>query len=57
MTTPSARSTCSVSIAGTILAAMGLNPFGTRTHGWADYLMVAGAVVACLALVAWALLG
>jgi hypothetical protein len=36
---------------------MGLNPFGTRRRGAADYLMVAGAVLACVALVAWALLG
>ncbi len=36
---------------------MGLNPFGQRRHGAADYLMVAGAVVACIVLVLWAFLG
>jgi hypothetical protein len=36
---------------------MGLNPFRQHRRGLADYLMVAGAVLACALLVAWALLG
>ncbi|MGK2948064.1 MAG: hypothetical protein ACSLFP_05795 [Acidimicrobiales bacterium] len=42
---------------GTILAAMGLNPFRPQRRTAADYLMVAGALLACVALVAWAFLG
>ena len=57
VTTPSARSTCSVSIAGTILTRMGLNPFRQQRRSPADYLMVAGAVLACLLLILWALFG
>jgi len=36
---------------------MGFNPHARTRKGPADYLMVAAAVVVCLALVAWALLG
>jgi hypothetical protein len=36
---------------------MGLNPFRQHRRGIADYLMVAGAVVVCVALVVWAFLG
>jgi hypothetical protein len=36
---------------------MGLNPFHQHRRSTADYLMVAGAVVACALLVAWAVLG
>jgi hypothetical protein len=36
---------------------MGLNPFRQHRHTPADYLMVAAAVVVCLALVLWAFLG
>jgi hypothetical protein len=36
---------------------MGLNPFRQQRRSTADYLMVAGAVLACILLVAWALLG
>jgi hypothetical protein len=36
---------------------MGLNPFRQQRRTPADYLMVAGAVLACLALVLWAFLG
>ena len=57
VTTPSARSTCRVSMGGTILAAMGLNPFRQHRRTPVDYLMVVGAVVVCLALVLWAMLG
>jgi hypothetical protein len=36
---------------------MGLNPFHQHRRSLADYLMVAGAILACVLLVAWALLG
>jgi hypothetical protein len=36
---------------------MGLNPFRQHRHSAADYLMVLGAVVVCVALVVWAFLG
>jgi hypothetical protein len=36
---------------------MGLNPFRQHRRSAADYLMVAGAVLACLLLVLWALFG
>jgi hypothetical protein len=36
---------------------VGLNPFHPRRRAPADVLMVAGALVVCAALVAWALLG
>jgi len=36
---------------------MGFNPHARTRKGPADYLMVAAAVVVCLALLAWALLG
>jgi len=36
---------------------MGFYPHARTRKGPADYLMVAAAVVVCLALVAWALLG
>jgi hypothetical protein len=37
--------------------AMGLNPFRQQRRSPADYLMVAGAVLACVLLVLWALFG
>jgi hypothetical protein len=36
---------------------MGLNPFRQHRRTAADYLMVAGALVVCVALVLWAFLG
>jgi len=36
---------------------MGLNPYRKQRRSPADYVMVAGAVMACAALVLWALLG
>lgn len=36
---------------------MGLNPFRQQGRSIADYLMVAGAVIVTLLLVAWAFLG
>ena len=36
---------------------MGFNPHRQYRRNTADYLMVAGAVIACVALVAWALFG
>jgi hypothetical protein len=42
---------------GTILAAMGLNPFHQHRRTPVDYLMVVAAVAVCVALVLWAFLG
>jgi hypothetical protein len=42
---------------GTILAPMGFNPFRPQRRSAADYVMVAAALVICLALVVWAILG
>jgi hypothetical protein len=36
---------------------MGLNPFRQHRRTPADYVLVAAAVVVCLALVLWAILG
>jgi hypothetical protein len=36
---------------------MGLNPYRKMHRSPADYLMVAAAVLACVALVLWAFLG
>jgi hypothetical protein len=36
---------------------MGFNPFRPRGRSIADYLLVAGAVAVCAALVLWAALG
>jgi hypothetical protein len=36
---------------------MGLNPFHQHRRTPADYLMVVGAVLVCVALVLWAFLG
>jgi hypothetical protein len=36
---------------------VGLNPFRPRQRSIADYLMVAGAVVVCVALLVWAAFG
>jgi len=36
---------------------VGLNPFRQQRRSYADYVMVAAAIVVCIALVAWALLG
>lgn len=36
---------------------VGFNPFHQQRRSSADYLMVAAALVVCLALVLWALLG
>jgi hypothetical protein len=37
--------------------AVGLNPFRQQRRSYADYVMVAAALVVCIALVAWAFLG
>jgi hypothetical protein len=58
VTTPPARSTCSVSITATVLAPMGLNPFHQRRKSpVADAAMVIGALLALLLVVLWAILG
>jgi hypothetical protein len=36
---------------------MGFNPFRPRRRSRADYVMVAAAMVVCIALVVWAFLG
>jgi hypothetical protein len=36
---------------------MGMNPFRRQRHSMADYLVVTGAIVVTLLLVAWAALG
>ncbi len=36
---------------------MGFNPYGRRRRSPADLVLVAAALVVCVALVAWALLG
>ena len=43
--------------AAAILAPVGLNPFRPQQRSIADYLMVAGAVVVCVALLVWAAFG
>jgi hypothetical protein len=57
VTTPPARSTCSVSTRGTIIVAMGFNPFRQQRRSAADYAMVIAAVVVVALLVLWAFLG
>jgi hypothetical protein len=37
--------------------AVGFNPFRQQKRSYADYVLVAAAVVICIALVAWALFG
>jgi hypothetical protein len=36
---------------------MGFNPFRQQRRSYADYLMVAAALVVCCGLVIWALVG
>lgn len=58
VTTPtSLRSTTVVSIVQTILVFVGFNPHRKMHKRPSDYLMVAGALAATLAIIAWALLG
>lgn len=42
---------------GAILAGVGMNPFRPHRRSPADYVMVAAAILVCIALVAWALFG
>lgn len=42
---------------GSTIDVMGFNPHAKTKKGPADYAMVAAAVVVCLLLLAWALLG
>jgi hypothetical protein len=46
-----------VSISGTILLAVGLNPYRQHRRRTSDYVMVAAGLTAALLLVAWAFLG
>jgi hypothetical protein len=50
-------STCTCPMRRTILTAVGLNPFRQHRSSAADVLLVAGALVVCAVLVAWALFG
>lgn len=43
--------------AAPILGGMGFNPHAKTRKGPADYAMVAAALLVCLGLVAWAVLG
>jgi hypothetical protein len=36
---------------------VGFNPFRKQKRSYADYLLVAAALVVCIALVAWAIFG
>jgi hypothetical protein len=40
-----------------ILTAVGFDPYRQQKRRTSDYVMVAAAVVVCVALLAWALLG
>jgi hypothetical protein len=44
-------------LAGGILLAVGFNPYRPHHRSRADYLFVAAAALACLALLVWAVLG
>jgi hypothetical protein len=58
VTTPaSSRSTRIVSIVPTILVDVGFNPYRKLHRRPSDYLMVAGALLAIAAILAWAILG
>ena len=56
VTTPAALVTLMVSMAPTIISAMGLNPYRPQRRRPADYLFVAVGLAVVLALVLWALL-
>lgn len=51
------RDACTCPTRRTILTAVGLNPFRQHRRSAADILLVAGALVVCAVLVAWALFG
>lgn len=48
---------CTARGGGHDTGAMGFNPFRQTRRSPADYVMVAAALVVCVALVAWALVG
>lgn len=48
---------CARPATGTILAAVGLNPFRQHRSSPADVIMVAAALLVAVALVAWAVFG
>lgn len=56
VTTPAALVTLMVSMAPTIISAMGLNPYRPQRRRPSDYLFVAVGLAVVLALVLWALL-
>ena len=62
VTTPSRRSTRMVSRCGSDTSAddtdgVGLNPFRQQQRSYADYVIVAVAVLVCVLLVLWAAFG
>ena len=56
VTTPSCRSTTSVSTGRTIISAVGFNPFRQQQRRSSDYALVAAAAVIVVALLIWAFL-
>ena len=57
MATPSASSTCSSSMRGTILGRMGLDPTRQHRRSRFDYWYVAAGLAVAIALVLWAFFG
>ena len=57
VTMPSAQETCTVCMWGDDTDGMGLNPHRKQVRRQSDYLFVGLAVLACVALLAWAFLG
>jgi hypothetical protein len=47
----------STGLLAAILDDVGFNPFRQRRRSYADYLMVAAALVICVGLVVWAAVG
>jgi hypothetical protein len=56
VTTPAALVTLMVSMAPTIISAMGLNPYRPQRRRTSDYVFVAVGLAVALAFVLWALL-
>ena len=57
VTMPWLRSTCTWPISGTILSRWASTRFARHRRSPADYVMVAAALVVCVALVIWAFAG
>jgi hypothetical protein len=56
VTTPSCRSTTSVSTGRTIISDVGFNPFRQQQRRSSDYALVVAAAVIVIALLVWAVL-